>query len=109
MQLIDIQVDYADESKDYVTFTHTDWALTMWLDPEAEEIIFKTILSPNKWLAIGLANNLLDADIIQWVSGAEGANLKEESYASDKIAVRGILLDSKPNDDHLRVGISVDA
>ena len=86
-------------------FTHTDWSLTISVDIEAEELIFQTIIGPNKWLGIGLAKNLLNADVIQWVSGAEGANMQKESYASDKIAVNGVLL---PNlQDHLRVGIDV--
>ena len=49
----------------------------MSLDLEAEKLIFKTIIAPNKWLAIGLANNLLDADIIKWISGPEGEDMQE--------------------------------
>ena len=47
-----------------MSFTHADWTMTMKFDLKAEELILNTILGPNKWLAIGLANNLLDADVI---------------------------------------------
>lgn len=54
-----------------VLFTHKDWQLTFDLDMKTNELIFKTVLAPNMWLAIGLSNDLLDADIIQWVAAAE--------------------------------------
>ena len=87
--------------------THTDWTLTMSLDLEAEGLIFKTIIAPNKWLAIGLANNLLNADIIKWVSGPEGEEMQEKSSGSDQITVNGILLPTNDH-DHLRVTMVTD-
>ena len=68
-ELIDIQVDFGGEgdvvNKDYdIAFTHADWTLTIVFDLEADELIFNTVLGPNRWLALGLSNNLLNADVI---------------------------------------------
>ena len=62
--MTDIEVAYGPEKTDFVSFTHTDWAMTINFDLETNELIFKTVLGPDKWLAIGLANNLTDADVI---------------------------------------------
>ena len=66
-ELRDTKVEFGGQ--DDVTFTHTDWSMTVNLDTEAKEIIFKTVIAPNNWLAIGLANDIFEADIIQWVAG----------------------------------------
>ena len=71
----------------------------MKFDLKAEELILNTILGPNKWLAIGLANNLLDADVIQWVTATTSDELLDQSTAYDKISVKGVLLQNP--DDHL--------
>ena len=65
-ELIDTQVDYGgEENTSYdVSFTHSDWTMTLDFDLEADRLIFNTVLGPNKWLAIGLANNLIDSDVI---------------------------------------------
>jgi hypothetical protein len=46
-----------------------DWTLKINVDIDSQELIFETVLAPNKWLAIGLAYDLLEADIMQWVAG----------------------------------------
>ena len=98
-QLTDIEVAYGPEKTDFVSFTHTDWAMTINFDLETNELIFKTVLGPDKWLAIGLANNLTDADVIQWVSALSVNQLMLDSKAMDQLSVKGVLLDT-PN-DHL--------
>lgn len=40
------------------------WALSLNLDRTAEELIFKVDLVPQYWLAVGLSDNLHEADII---------------------------------------------
>lgn len=42
--------------------------MTINFDLEANELVFDTVLGKNRWLAIGLADNLFDADIIQWIT-----------------------------------------
>ena len=34
------------------------------LDTEAQELIFSADLAPNKWLAVGFSDNLIEADVI---------------------------------------------
>ena len=66
--------------------------MTINFDPEADELLFNTVMGPNKWLAIGLANNLIESDVIQWVTASTEVDLLEESTVYDKISVRGVLL-----------------
>ena len=71
------QITYSDlqeKEENQITLTHDYWTLSMNLDLEAKEIVFRTDIDLNKWLAIGFANNLLDADVIQWIAGPEGIN-----------------------------------
>ena len=49
---------------DDVVFSSDDWTLKINVDIVSQELIFETVLAPNKWLAIGLAYDLLEADII---------------------------------------------
>ena len=66
--------------------------MTINFDPEADELLFNTVIGPDKWLAIGLANNLIESDVIQWVTASTEVDLLEESTVYDKISVRGVLL-----------------
>ena len=66
-------MDYGGEgeNKDYdCKLIHSDWTMTINFDPEADELLFNTVMGPNKWLAIGLANNLIESDVIQWVTAS---------------------------------------
>ena len=108
-KLDDININYGFENKDYIELEHADWSVKMSVDPEAEELIFKTIIAPNTWLAIGLADNLLNADIIQWVvePNSNGDNdLKDLSSSQDSIAVHGVLLANI--DNHLSTTVEID-
>ena len=63
----DTKVEYKERGGDWdfdVQLTNTDWSMTIFFNLEANELVFETVMRPNKWLAIGLANNLLDADVI---------------------------------------------
>ena len=61
------------------------------------------------WLAIGLSDNFVDADIIQWITGEnqEPEKLKEESKVFDHIAIKGVLLTSN-TDSYLENIVNVD-
>ena len=76
-------------------------------------------MAPNKWLAIGLAYDLLEADIMQWVAGPtsletdmesvdlqQKIELRGQSQVHDRISVHGVLLDNI--DDHLRSLVQLD-
>lgn len=70
-ELVNASVNF--EGEDDVTISNDDWTLTMNLDVESRELIFNVIIAPNKWLAIGLANDFFNADVIQWISGPSGS------------------------------------
>ena len=99
-ELVDTLVDYGKgEGEDYdCKLTNADWSMTITFDPENDEILFNTVIEPNKWLAIGLANNLIESDIIQWVTASTEEKLIDESTVYDKISVRGVLLQN-PHED----------
>lgn len=84
-------LDNGDNDFD-VLLTHSDWSMSIYFDQVANELVFDAVIGLNKWLAIGLANNLLDADVIQWVTAKESEKLVELSSVYDKIAVKGVLL-----------------
>lgn len=82
------------------------------LDVESQELVFKADLKSNKWLAIGLAQDMLDADVIYWEAGRSGydlngekstlsvsdqISLRQESKVYDRIAVHGVLFDNPDN------------
>lgn len=63
------------------------------LDVESQELVLKADLKSNKWLAIGLAQDMLDADVIYWEAGRSGFDLNggENSTTmsvSDQISLR---------------------
>ena len=55
-----------DKLRGVVKFNHADWHLEIGID--AQQLIFKTVLRQDMWLAVGLAQDLLEADIIQWAT-----------------------------------------
>ena len=55
-----------------MTILNDDWTLTLNHDIDLNELIFKLVIAPNKWLAIGFANDFFEADVIQWISGPSG-------------------------------------
>jgi len=83
------------------------------LDVESQELIFKADLKSNKWLAIGLAPDMFDADVIYWEAGRSGfdlnggnsstlsvsdqISLRQESKVYDRISVHGVLFDNPEN------------
>ena len=73
-ELVDTQVDYGEgegEDKGYdLKLIHSEWSLEINFDAEADELLFKTVMGPNKWLAIGLSNNLIESDVIQWITAS---------------------------------------
>ncbi len=91
---------------------NNDWRFSLDLDTETEELIFNVDVSVRKWLAVGFADDLQDADIIFWGSGIKGPNDEllgidskvggkyEESMVYDKVTLNGVLLDTP--DNHLR-------
>ena len=38
------------------------------LDTEANELIFDVEMASDKWLAVGFADNLINADVILWMT-----------------------------------------
>ena len=46
--------------------------MSMNLDIDRQELIFQVDVKPNTWLAIGLADDLVNADVIQWLAGPSG-------------------------------------
>ena len=48
------------------------------LDLDRSELIFKLVIAPNKWFAIGLANDFFDADVIRWIAGPSGYGSADE-------------------------------
>ena len=94
-ELIDTQVDFGEaEGEDYdCKLTNAHWSMTINFDPANDELLFNIVMGPNKWLAIGFANNLIESvDIIQWVTASTEEDLLLESTVYDKISVRGVLL-----------------
>ena len=63
--LIGAMVSFTDTEHD-VSFVSTsgDWSLKIDLDAEAEELIFEASVDSNHWLAVALADNYDDADVI---------------------------------------------
>lgn len=94
----DTQVVYPEDNTALVEFTHDRWALTLTFDLELQELVLKTVIGPDRWLALGFASDLLDASVIQWVTSAD---FLESGSATERIAVRGVLLPT-PH-DNLRV------
>ena len=92
-----------------ITADDLTWSLKINYDADFQELIFDTVMAPNMWLAIGLANNLVEADVIKWVSGAHLSNTSDlntlenmlakrsQSKVEDCISVRGELLENNKN------------
>jgi len=92
-----------------ITADDLTWSLKINYDADFRELIFDTVMAPNMWLAIGLANNLVEADVIKWVSGAHLSNTSDlntlenmlakrsQSKVEDCISVRGELLENNKN------------
>lgn len=99
-ELVDTLVDYGEgDDQDYdCKLINADWSMTITFDTENDELLFNTVMEPNKWLAIGLANNLIESDIIQWVTASTEEKLVDESTVHDKISVRGVLLQNPQED-----------
>ena len=79
------------------------------MNTKTSELIFQSLIGKNMWLAIGLSDNFVDADIIQWITGEsqEPEKLKEESKIFDHIAIKGVLLTSN-TDSYLENVVNVD-
>ena len=97
---------------DNVLFTHesNDWSLALNLDVVAKELIFKVEMQPHTWIAVGLAPDLIEADVIWWEAGSSGYDpadspgtiqeellLRRQSKVLDRISVHGVLLENKTN------------
>ena len=92
-----------------ITADDLTWSLKINYDADFRELIFDTVMAPNMWLAIGLANNLVEADVIKWVSGAHLSNTSDlntlenmlakrsQSKVEDCVSVRGELLENNKN------------
>ncbi len=48
---------------------NNDWSFSLDIDTDTEELIFNVDVSVRKWLAVGFADDLQDADIIFWGAG----------------------------------------
>ena len=46
------------------------WELSLNIDLTAEELIFNVDMEPLYWLAVGLAPDLIEADVIYWTAGS---------------------------------------
>ncbi len=49
-----------------------DWQLMLDIDTFSQELVLRADIKSNKWLAIGLSENLDDADVIYWQAGPTG-------------------------------------
>ena len=67
-EILDSQVHVYYGGVNDVTFTHTNWTMSLNLDTEANELIFDVEMASDKWLAIGFADNLINADVILWMT-----------------------------------------
>ena len=67
-EILDSQVHVYYGGVNDITFTHTDWTMSMNLDTEANELIFDVEMISDKWLAVGFADNLINADVILWMA-----------------------------------------
>ena len=64
------------------------WTLKVNYDASTRELIFDTEIAPNMWFAIGLAYDLLDGDVIKWVSGDYYKNNSELNYLQNMVTKR---------------------
>ena len=60
---LDVQFGPSRSDPD-VLFTHADWTLSLDLDVQEKELIFNAVLPTDKWLAIALARNFIETDVI---------------------------------------------
>ena len=76
-ELIDISVLQIQEKDEDISklirLEHLDWSLDISLDPDVNSLMFQAIVQPNKWLAIGYSNALLETKIIEWAVPAQNA------------------------------------
>ena len=54
----------SDSKGDLITVEHSEWTLDIGRDLKSDSLIFQVIIQPNRWLAIGLSNDLLETKII---------------------------------------------
>ena len=47
-----------------MTIEHSEWTLDIGSDLGTDSLIFHVVVQPNRWLAIGLSNDLLETKII---------------------------------------------
>ena len=87
------QVSYGEEKSEFVELTNGYWTMTINFDLEAQELIFKTILRTNKWLAVGFSDSLINAAVIQWISNEQ---FQEEGTVTERISVKGVLKKISP-------------
>ena len=64
-------------NEDFMTIEHSEWTLDIGSDLGSDSLIFHVVVQPNRWLAIGLSNDLLETKIIQWVSPAKSIGSEE--------------------------------
>ena len=53
-----------DSNEETITVEHSEWTLDIDLDLKSDSLIFQVVIQPNRWLAIGLSNDLLETKII---------------------------------------------
>lgn len=64
-ELFDASVSINPDSSDLtITQLDDDWKLSLRLDAVAEELVLQAELKANTWLAIGIASDLVEADVI---------------------------------------------
>ena len=70
-QLIDTVVQFGGVNE--ITLFHNEWTLVMNIDVDEKQIIFDAFIAPNTWLALGLAEDFNNAEVIQWIARDEVA------------------------------------
>ena len=66
---VSIETDFETQDEYDLTLKHADWTLNLCLDTEHDEMIFDVEIVPDSWLAVGISNDWMDADIIGWIAG----------------------------------------
>lgn len=63
-ELVNASVQFGGQSDLVIEQANNEWKLGLDLDIERQELIFTVDVKPNTWLAVGLADDLLNADVI---------------------------------------------
>jgi len=59
------------------------------LDIETKEVVFTVDMKPSQWLAVGLASDFKEADVIWWEAGATGYKPEDKPMnMSEEVALR---------------------